>query len=68
MTDNGTYQEPDPFNRYMVGGTLTTVSILNPPHGRMTTDEALNLAAWLVAVADPAQERFPAVLDAVMGT
>lgn len=38
-------------------------------HDRLRRDispeEALNLAAWLVTLADPLQKRFPAVLEAV---
>jgi hypothetical protein len=39
--------------------------ILRPPTGPMTPELALNLAAYLVAMADPMRERFDAVLAAV---
>lgn len=38
------------------------------PIKEMTKDEAVRLAAWLVAMADPSCEQFNAVLHAVMNT
>ena len=35
---------------------------------RLTRDEALTLAAWLVAMADPVGEDFSTILDAVKGS
>lgn len=57
----------DAGNKYMVssshGGKF--VSILFPPQGVMSTDDAVLLAAWLVAIADPLKEKFGKVLKAV---
>lgn len=38
------------------------------PPGVMDQDTALRTAAWLVALADPFQEKFPAVFQAVCNT
>lgn len=43
-------------DRIVINGTVPPV---------LTRDQAVNLAAWLVAVADPAGEHFAAVLAAV---
>jgi hypothetical protein len=37
------------------------IVIQNPPR-EMTKQDALELAAWLVAIADPTNEEFPAIL------
>ena len=34
----------------------------------LSKDDALNLAAWLVAMADPMRERFDDLLKRVLGT
>jgi len=61
----------DPFNKFMVGvnghGTVT----IGNPHVAYTRDEALLLAAWLIALADPGgcnatdRDRIYAILAAV---
>ena len=40
-------------NQYMIGATRNTVLIGQPVMGYMTPLQALTLAAWLVAVAEP---------------
>jgi hypothetical protein len=50
-----------------VGGDDTLAMVL-PPLRPFTKDEALRLAAWLVVLADPLDERWPAVKDAVRNT
>jgi hypothetical protein len=56
----------DTTNKFMVAlRTNAGTVILNPP-GAMSKDDALNLAAWLVVVADT-DNSFPAVLDAIQG-
>lgn len=47
-----------------VGGGLGEYGFLIHPH-HMTRDQAIRAAAWLVALADPMQQDFPAVLEAV---
>jgi hypothetical protein len=59
----------DTINDHLVcingfGDVLT----LNPALGPMTRDEALRLAAWLVAVADPNGQRFDQIYKAVLAT
>ena len=56
-------------NKFMVAARGTgAVLIMNPPRGDITVDDALVLAAWLVAIADPLEDKFPKVLEAVQGT
>jgi len=56
-----------PSNRYFVGLRGMEVVMLNPPRV-MTREHALELAAWIVTMADPTGERFAAVLARVQGT
>lgn len=62
----------DTTNLYLVASTMggheQVIQVLHPGVVRMTTDQALNLAAWIVAMADPLDERFPHVLEAVRST
>lgn len=61
----------DPFdtaNRFMVGGLGDGFIIMRPPTGKLTKAEALNLAAYLVALAEEDAGEFQQVLDAVQGT
>jgi len=53
-------------NRFAVGGAADGkwISIGIRPGGRLTVEEALNLAAWIVAIAGP--DEFQPVLDAVL--
>jgi len=74
------YDEPvdaepiDTTNDMLVGsrGPLSdqTFTLMLPPAAGepFSRDRALRLAAWLVALADPLDEQFPAVLDAVRST
>lgn len=44
-------------NRFFVGTIgAGQVAILKPPRGAMSRDDALNLAAWLVVLADGKHE------------
>ncbi len=40
------------MNKFMVGSLEGTITILRLNPRRLTHDEALNLAAWLIAIAD----------------
>lgn len=61
--------EVDLLNRAMVASDGDTFSILMPSAAqRMTGDQALVLAAWLVAVAEREDGRFSAILDRVLAT
>ena len=53
-------------NDHAVGLRDDQVVIAVPVAGTMTRPEALRLAAWLAAVADPGQEEFGEVLEAVL--
>lgn len=57
----------DTTNKYMVSALGDRLLILNPPKNTISKDDALLLAAWLVVLADPAEEEFEAVLFAVQG-
>jgi hypothetical protein len=54
-------------NEFLVGIVAGDIMILRPKQ-RMTKKEALNLAAWIVALADPSGERWDKVLEAVLET
>lgn len=56
----------DPFNKYMVGAMGERIVIAKHP-GSMSHEEALLLAAWLVALADPGGDKFMDYLNAVRG-
>lgn len=57
------------LNKFGVGYGVGDNSIaLLMPRQRMTKQEALELAAWLVALADPEQKEFPGILAQVNGT
>jgi hypothetical protein len=45
-----------------------SIGILVPPRGMLTKQQALTLAAWLVALADPLGEEFQNILEAVQNT
>lgn len=49
-------------------GSHGQIAILNPPHHSLDRNDALILAAWIVALADPLNERFPDILDKVRST
>jgi hypothetical protein len=53
-----------PFNHFVVSSSGSDIRILNPPMRPITYDEALNLAAYLVASAG-GMEAFQPVYDAV---
>lgn len=57
----------DTSNDFFVGTNGDTISIMRPPH-EMTKEQALRLAAWLSILADPLDERFPAVRKAISNT
>jgi hypothetical protein len=62
--------EVNTFNRWMVGAIGDRLSMLRPPLAGelMEKDDALVLAAWLVALADPDGRKFREVLEAVQNT
>jgi hypothetical protein len=59
----------DTANHLMVGvrGDFIVVGAFHAA-AELTLERALNLAAWLVALADPTNVRFPFVLEAVKNT
>jgi len=58
----------DATNKFFVGSRADGVMILRQPVGPLSQADALNLAAWLVALADPSEDEFPAMLAAVRST
>jgi hypothetical protein len=59
----------DVGNKFFVSMNQSGITILDPPRDAMTYDEALVLAAWLVAMAEPfAVQKFEDVLTAVQNT
>lgn len=64
--------EPDTSNKFLVGLAgvgFGSVHVLNPAALRpMSQDDAILLAAWLVALADPGGEKFQDILKRVLST
>lgn len=59
----------DTRNRYAVSvNGRGDFAILNPPIDDMSKEEALVLAAWLVALADPYDRNFQSILNEVRNT
>lgn len=58
----------DTTNKFMVGIQGGNVTILFPPSGPITKDEALVFAAWVVTLAGATNEQFEAVLDEVQSS
>ena len=60
---------PGEIDRFMVSANSMGVALVRPPHGLMSYDDALVLAAWLVSIADPQPSHtFKEVLEAVQET
>jgi hypothetical protein len=57
----------DTFNKFFVGVTGGKVTIVNPPRGDITREDALMLAAWLVVMAGKTGE-IAAAIEAVEQT
>jgi hypothetical protein len=60
-------EQLDTTNRFAVGSQGGTVRI-GLPCGVLTKDDALNLAAYLVAITDPTQAEFTPLLKAILST
>jgi hypothetical protein len=56
----------DVFNRFFVGAVAEDIAFMLPIPQRMSKAEALNLAAWIVALADPTREKFDALHKVVI--
>lgn len=54
-------------NKFLVSAKAGEILILRMPAGRMTRPDALNLAAWLVAIADRGDE-FAPLLETIKGS
>lgn len=59
--------EIDTTNIFSVGAMGANIIILIPPAGPLSKTEALNLAAYLVAMAEEEDGEFQRVLEAVQG-
>jgi len=57
-------------NRFMVAGGSKGLVIMRPPVGPLSREDALLLAAWLVAMAEvlPGDEKFEDVLAKVQNS
>ncbi len=61
--------EIETMNKYLVASVKGGVIIGNPSRAVLTPDDALLLAAWLVAIADgEGTHKFEDVLNAVQST
>lgn len=62
----GELQFIDTCNRFLVAtsGDGQRVSLL-PAGGIISREEALNMAAWIVALTDPEQREFQRLLDGI---
>jgi hypothetical protein len=58
----------DSSNEFQVVPGGETVRVLGLPIRPMTRSEALRLAAWLVATADPERKQFDQMLHEVLNT
>lgn len=67
IKENQMSDEIDTSNKYMVGMQGNGIAIMFPPRGPIHRDEALTLAAWLVALADHGGQ-FGKILEAVQNT
>ena len=57
------------LNKFAVGGLGESIVVLNPPRGPVSPDDALLLAAYLVALAElGASHPFAEVLAAIRAT
>ena len=67
---NAELQFLDTSNEFAVTAhpTLQSVMIIQSPCGAMTRGEALNLAAWIVALVDPGAKDFNRLLKAILNT
>lgn len=62
-------EQIDTTNKFMVGGGPSDkISIMSPCHGSISREDALLLAAWIVALADPGMEDFKKVFEAICST
>lgn len=50
----------DTFNKFGVGVVGDDVAVVFPPRGRLTREDAMMLAAWLVTMAQIGTPRNPA--------
>lgn len=55
----------DTSKKFKVAATVNGQITVTPLAGRLSIDDALHLAAWLVLVADPDGEPFQEVLGAI---
>lgn len=56
----------DSGNWFLVGGRGDEIVILRQPTGTLTKAEAVNLAAWLMVMADPTGEEFERVVKEIV--
>ena len=59
-------EEIDTFNKFMVGVGRGGLCFIMPPPPFFSKKDALNMAAWLVALAEEDEGEFDAILKAVL--
>lgn len=59
--------EVDTTNKFIVAANSRGIIIMHTPIGVLTKEDALNLAAYLVAISGD-EERFKEVLEAIKNT
>lgn len=55
----------DATNKFLVASQGDKLLMMNPPRGSFSHDDAVMLAAWLVAMADKATISYQDAVDAV---
>ncbi len=69
MSVGGKTDKIDTGNKFMVMGKVNGEILVGRPPGKLTPDEALGLAAYLVCIAEPhATHKFVEVLQAIQST
>ena len=61
-------EQPDTMNIHCVGSHGDDIVFVRPVKPRLTHSQALNLAAWIVAMADPSREKFEPLYKAILNT
>ncbi len=57
--------KPDTANHFIVGVSEGMFVIQRTPRGYLTREQCINLAAWLIALADPTTAEFARVLQEI---
>ena len=58
----------DTSNKFMVARNRDRLFIMRTPPPAISDDDAINLAAWLVAMVDDGDDKFAATINAIKNT